>query len=213
MSFHAITSLVLTWALRLLGATWRIRSDFGPDGAPEDFEGLLCDGPVVFAFFHGQQLPMIYAHRNRGLVGMASESDDGELLARSIHRLGYRVMRGSTSRGAARAVREAVRFMRDQGASPCLAVDGPRGPRHQPHGGAMGIAALAKRPVIVVVAEVSRAWRLSSWDRFLIPKPFAEIAIRYRALPAPESGAQVDGATEGMGEAMRGLLAPIDQEN
>jgi lysophospholipid acyltransferase (LPLAT)-like uncharacterized protein len=211
MSFHVILSLVLTWALRLLGATWRVRREFEPNIDALNFQGLLRDGPVVFAFFHGQQLPMIYAHRDLGLVGMASKSADGELLAQSIGRMGYGVLRGSTSRGGAQAVRQAVRLMREDEASPCLAVDGPRGPRFEPQGGAMAIAALAQRPVVAAVAVVSKAWRLNSWDHFLIPMPFAQVAIRYRVLAVPADAEEVTAATQAMGQLMLKMLAPADR--
>ena len=211
MRLTGLLSFLLTWGLRLLGSTWRITRQVGDDCQTVEFASLMADGPVVFAFFHGQQLPMIYAHRDRGLLGMASLSDDGELLARSIERLGYGLVRGSTSRGAAQAVRQAIRAIREEGQSPCIAVDGPRGPRHSPHRGAMGIAALATRPVVIAVAQISSAWRLSSWDRFVIPKPFARIAIRYQRLAPPARGAGVNAATEELGTTMRALLAASDR--
>jgi len=211
MRLPGLLSFLLTWCLRLLGSTWRITRQIGDDGDAIEFASLMADGPVVFAFFHGQQLPMIYAHRDKGLLGMASLSGDGELLARSIDRLGYRLVRGSTSRGAAQAVRKAIRAIREEAQSPCIAVDGPRGPRHCPHRGAMGIAALATRPVVIAVAQISSTWRLSSWDRFMIPKPFARIAIRYERLAPPDGGAGVDAATEELGVAMRALLGEADR--
>lgn len=206
MRLHGIVSLLLAWGLRVLGSTWRITSVFGKDCGGNDFSSLLTEQPVVFAFFHGQQLPMIFAHRDRQLLGMASKSEDGELLSRCIQRLGYRVVRGSSSRGGAQALRQTVRLVRESGLSPCIAVDGPRGPRHQPHPGAVGIARLSKLPVVMVVAEVSRAWRLSSWDHFLIPKPFARIELRYERFGALTEDTTTQDATEALGVEMRRML-------
>jgi len=70
----------------------------------------------------------------------------------------------------------------------------------------VGIARLSKLPVVMVVAEVSRAWRLSSWDHFLIPKPFARIELRYERFGALTEDTTTQDATEALGVEMRRML-------
>ena len=173
-----VAAPLLAGAVRLLAATWRIER-IGAELLDD-----AVDGGAVLAFWHGEQLPMVAAHARRGFLGMASLSRDGELLARVIARLGYGLIRGSTSRGGRAALSESVAALRE-GRSPALAVDGPRGPHHRPHPGALIIAARTGRPIVYGVVSASPALRLSSWDRFIIPLPLARVRIAYGSLPAP----------------------------
>ena len=176
---RALLALTSPELFRLLSDTWRFRFE-----NPELRDRTLAGGPAILAFWHGEQMAMIRAHAHRGFVGLASRSLDGELLAQVIARFGYEVVRGSSSRGGASAIRECIRAL-ERGASPALAIDGPRGPRHVPHPGAIAIAMRTGRPILFGVALPSRAWRLQSWDRFEIPGPRAEIRIRYGVLEPP----------------------------
>jgi lysophospholipid acyltransferase (LPLAT)-like uncharacterized protein len=176
---RALLALTIPELFRLWSDTWRIRYE-----NPEVRDRTLASGPAVLAFWHGEQMAMIRAHAHRGFVGLASRSLDGELLAQVIARLGYEVVRGSSSRGGATAIRECIRAL-ERGASPALAIDGPRGPRHVPHPGVVAIAMRTGRPILFGVAAASRAWTLRSWDRFEIPGPAAEIRIRYGVLEPP----------------------------
>ena len=178
---RALLALTIPELFRLWSDTWRFRFE-----NPEVRDHTLALGPAVLAFWHGEQMAMIRAHAHRGFVGLASRSLDGELLAQVIARFGYEVVRGSSSRGGATAIRECVRAL-ERGASPALAIDGPRGPRHVPHPGVVAIAMRTGRPILFGVASPSRAWRLRSWDRFEIPGPGAEIRIRYGVLTAPSN--------------------------
>jgi lysophospholipid acyltransferase (LPLAT)-like uncharacterized protein len=198
-------SLVVSTALRALGWTWRIRTH----GATL-LSGALEQGAVL-AFWHGELMPMIYAHRDQRFAGMASRSRDGELLARIIQRLGYRVLRGSTSRGGASALREAQRLL-FEGVSPALAVDGPRGPRHQPAPGAVALAARAERPIVYGVCHAAPVIRLQSWDRFEIPLPFARIDIHYGLMPPPKDSSRegLDSAVLELGSRLAALAAASD---
>jgi lysophospholipid acyltransferase (LPLAT)-like uncharacterized protein len=166
-----ILAPVVAFGLRILAWTWRVR--VGGDAAR---------GPVVYAFWHGLQLPLVALHRDRGIVGMASQSRDGELLAGVISRLGFGTIRGSSSQGGSMALRASVRALRD-GHSVALAVDGPRGPRHHVHPGALAAAQMASVALVAVRCRARPALRLSSWDRFCIPLPFALVEVEHIAVP------------------------------
>jgi lysophospholipid acyltransferase (LPLAT)-like uncharacterized protein len=133
---------------------------------------------VVFALWHGNLLPPTYRHRGQGIVTLASRSGDGEYITRILHHWNYHVVRGSSSRGGDTALRELVRLVRT-GRSVAITVDGPRGPAGALKPGVLQIAQLTGAPLVPVGSAASRAWRLGSWDRFLVPKPFARLRVVY----------------------------------
>ena len=151
---------------------------------------------MAFALWHGELLPLLYHHRGQGVAVLISEHRDGELIARIAQRFGFRTVRGSTSRGASRALVGLVREL-EQGHDVAITPDGPRGPAHAFAPGALIAAQRAGVPVIPVRASATRAWRLRSWDRFLIPKPFCRITVAYGS-PVRPGGAT---AREAAGEA------------
>lgn len=177
-------------------------------------EGARAGGPVVYAFWHGEQLAYIGTHRRHAVAGMASRSRDGELLARCIERLGYVPVRGSTSRGGKEAFQASLASMA-AGLSPALAVDGPRGPRHQPHVGAVALAAHHGVPVAWMVSRASRRLRLGSWDHFEIPLPLARVDLVYGLLPPPpdpEDRPAVEEARQELGRRMRAATAWLEAD-
>lgn len=163
------------WLLACLGRTWRIQV--------VGREALLArsarDARVVLTLWHGQMLPILWVHRQPTGV-LISEHRDGEIIARIVSRFGFFGVRGSTSRGGARALLECVQVLR-HGADVAITPDGPRGPRHSFAAGALVVAFRAGAAVVPIVAHVDRAWRLRSWDAFEIPKPFARVLVRYGA--------------------------------
>jgi lysophospholipid acyltransferase (LPLAT)-like uncharacterized protein len=162
------------WLLRVLGWTWRIRVTHD-DGLRE----LRAAGrPFIFALWHGHLLPLLYHHRGQGVVILISEHGDGEIIARIAHGLGYQTVRGSTSRGAARALLALTREL-EQGRSLAITPDGPRGPAKSIAPGLLVVAQRAGAPIIGVAASASSGWRLRSWDSFLIPRPFARVRVAY----------------------------------
>ncbi len=192
-----------TWLLagliRLLASTWRVE---GEGRAP--LEQLLERGPVVIALLHGQLLPLAALHRGLPLVGLVSRSRDGQLATDLARRLGYGTIRGSTSRGALGAAREAGRTV-GEGLSPVFAVDGPRGPAGVPQGGALLVARARGVPVVWARAEARPAWRLRSWDRFSVPLPFARVTLRYGELAPPAPGREaLEQARQGLATALQG---------
>jgi lysophospholipid acyltransferase (LPLAT)-like uncharacterized protein len=162
-----------SWILNVLGRTWRIQV-FGR--APL-MQRAASDERVVFTLWHGQMLPLLWVHRQpTGVV--VSEHRDGDIIAHALGRFGVFGIRGSTSRGGARALLECVRVLKS-GADVVLTPDGPRGPRHSFAPGALIVALRAQAAVVPLVAKADRVWQLKSWDGFEIPKPFAKIAVLY----------------------------------
>lgn len=135
----------------------------------------------IFALWHGRILPSTIYFRDRGIVALTSRNFDGEWIARLMRRFGYAQARGSTSRGGARALIELKRAI-EGGRAVAFTVDGPRGPARVAQPGAVWLAAATGQPIVPFHIEASRAWTARSWDRSLVPKPFARLAI---AIGAP----------------------------
>lgn len=125
----------------------------------------------VYAFWHeGLLLPAEYYRTTPARV-LISEHADGELIAQACQRLGLGVVRGSTTRGGARAIRQILKL---GGAKHVIVTpDGPRGPRRVVQPGLVYLAARTGLPVVPVGFAYHKAWRLNSWDRFALPCPFS----------------------------------------
>ncbi len=152
--------MVRGWA-----ATWRVTRDPWP-----------ASGPCLATFWHRDILVMVALHQD--MTALVSLSSDGGMVAGAVVRLGHRVVRGSSSRGGGEAMitlREALR----QGRTVALALDGPRGPAGVAKPGAAALAAAEGVPFVVGEID-ARGVRLRSWDRMLIPWPFARVHVRYR---------------------------------
>lgn len=130
----------------------------------------------IMAFWHGRILPSTYFFRRRGIVVITSENFDGEWIAGIIERFGYGTARGSTSRGAVKALVQLKRDMAE-GRPAAFTLDGPRGPANVAQPGAIWLAKATGNPVVPFHIEASRHWTLRSWDRTQIPKPFSDVAI------------------------------------
>lgn len=160
--------------IRLLALTWRFEE---VNAAP--WRALRASRtPFIFALWHGHLLAQTWLRRGEGITVMISEHRDGEIIARLVESWGYRTVRGSTSRGAGRALLGMVRDIQS-GKEFAITPDGPRGPAGVAQGGVLLASERAKAPIVTMRSEVTRAWRLGSWDRFMIPKPFAKVRVTY----------------------------------
>jgi lysophospholipid acyltransferase (LPLAT)-like uncharacterized protein len=130
----------------------------------------------VMAFWHGRILPATFYFRRRGIVVITSENFDGEWIARIIERFGYGTARGSTSRGARKAMLQLLRDMK-AGRAAGFTLDGPRGPARVAQAGAIWLASATGNPLLPFHLEASSHWSLRSWDRTQIPKPFSTVAL------------------------------------
>ena len=170
----ALLVAIGTALIRALASTWRYR--LTNDDAYRAVRARRQ--PFIFAFWHGHMLPLLWVHRGERVAVVISSHRDGEIVARIAERLGYRTIRGSSSRGAARALLGIVREL-ETGAEVAVTPDGPRGPARKFAGGALVAAQRVGAPIVGIGVSASRAWRLKSWDRFMIPKPFSRVNVVY----------------------------------
>ena len=189
--------------LAALASTFRWRTE----GA-EHYQRVLDSGrQPIMAFWHGRILPATAYFKNRGIVVITSENFDGEWIAGIIERFGYGTARGSSSRGAVKAL---VRLKRDmaEGKPAAFTLDGPRGPAKVAQPGAVWLAKATGNPIIPFHIESDRHWTANSWDRTQMPKPWSTVAIAIGepfdvAGDADESG--IESARRGLEQRLAGL--------
>ncbi len=180
--------------IRLLGSTLRYQdvydSDISDPALPPRIPGDQIPGPTVYAFWHRSLLACAHRFRGKDIAILISRSFDGELIARTVERLGFRAVRGSSSRGGVSALRALADAYRE-GHRCAITVDGPRGPAMIAQPGATQLAQLVQAPWIgTFYAFPTRAWTLNTWDRFLVPKPFSKVLFAWPAhIPAAGLGA------------------------
>ena len=168
----------LTHALLiLLGSTLRFEHSWDgdpplPPGADQPPQG------AIVPFWHGCLLLAAYYFRGLDAAIMVSSSFDGELITRVANRLGTRTIRGSSTRGAVRALL-GMREQAAQGAFTSFTPDGPKGPRFVAKPGPLLLARSMQRPIYCFYCAPRRAWQLNTWDRLLIPKPFTKVHLRW----------------------------------
>jgi hypothetical protein len=188
-----------------LASTFRWRAE-----GVEHYQRVIDSGRrPIMAFWHGRILPATVYFRRRGIVVITSENFDGEWIAGIIERFGYGTARGSTSRGAVKAL---VRLKRDmaEGKPAAFTLDGPRGPVKVAQPGAVWLAKATGNPIVPFHIESDRHWTANSWDRTQIPKPWAKVAIAigdpFEVAPdADEAG--LEQARLGLEERLRTLEA------
>lgn len=168
--------------IRALGSTWRV--EIRPRGVEE--ARRRRGERVIYAFWHGRMLVPAYTHRGQGIAILISRHRDGEYIARPVARLGFKPVRGSTTRGGAAALRESLRRANAGNCHLAFTPDGPRGPRYRVQPGVIWAASRTGLPIVPAAVEAERAWVLGSWDEFTIPKPFSRVTILEGApIPIP----------------------------
>jgi lysophospholipid acyltransferase (LPLAT)-like uncharacterized protein len=134
--------------------------------------------PIVFTVWHANLLPPLWHRRNEGITLLVSEHGDATFLANSAARLGYNVVRGSSTRGAIKGTKGILRVLRS-GGDVALTPDGPTGPARVAKPGASAIAARTGAAILPIGAGASSWWQIRSWDRFSIPRPFSCVHLIY----------------------------------
>jgi lysophospholipid acyltransferase (LPLAT)-like uncharacterized protein len=176
--------------VRILARTWRVRE------LHQQMGDIVRqhERPVIFCLWHCELLCHMWNFRDLGIVVLISEHGDGEIAARAAESMGYRTIRGSSRRGAERALLSLAREV-EGGSHVAVTPDGPRGPAESFAPGALIAAHRSGAPIVLLRAVADRAWRLRSWDRFIIPKPFARLTI-YVSEPITVNATSLRGAAD-----------------
>ncbi|HOE91505.1 MAG TPA: lysophospholipid acyltransferase family protein [Candidatus Cloacimonadota bacterium] len=155
----------------LLLITIKITLRFKVTGDPQK------DKSVIYILWHQNIIPVALSRAYDNISLLASSSFDGELIAAPLQLLGYKMIRGSSSKKAVPALREMLAALKTN--SIALTPDGPKGPAHKLKDGALFLAYMSKMPIVPLVVNVQRKWQFNSWDKFILPKPFSRVDIHY----------------------------------
>lgn len=176
----ALLGTLAGWIMKLIAITLRLKiEDLCGIGIPNN-PNLP---PSIYVLWHNRTFcaPPTWKSicgKHRKLVALTSASKDGDVAAHAMAVYGIGAVRGSSSRRAIAAL-IALKNKLTDGFDVCITPDGPRGPRYVIQAGYIKLAQISGAPVILVHFQFSSAWRLSSWDRFVIPKPFSQVTVTF----------------------------------
>jgi lysophospholipid acyltransferase (LPLAT)-like uncharacterized protein len=162
-----------------------VRYHYRPLGPNMDPHSRGFAGRFIYAFWHENILVPAYHYGRRDVHVLISQHADGQLIAEVVRHLRFRVVAGSTTRGGVEAVRQMLRLSRS--AHLAITPDGPRGPRRHVQSGVIYLAARTGLPVVPFGIAYASAWRMRSWDRFAVPRPWSRaVCVTGEPIHVPE---------------------------
>ena len=161
--------------MKLLCLTCRVVAEEGRE--KDEATYAEYGGRIVYCTWHQRMFYFFHTFGRWHVTMMISKSKDGEYAARVAHWLGFKSVRGSSSRGGSGAWKELVRRVREDGERAGMLTDGPKGPGHVAKLGTVLIARDTGVPIIPMMYGVDRCWTARSWDRYIVVKPFAKVSI------------------------------------
>lgn len=191
------TSVVLGHVAAFAMKLWSKTLRYNVNGKSGIVQPEIDPKPVIFALWHNRifTMPPIWLHtggKNRSTVVLTSASRDGTTLAKAMEAFGIGSIRGSSSRRAVAALIGMKKAL-EEGKDVCVTPDGPKGPRYQIQPGLLKIAQATGSDIIPIHIQYSSAWRLSSWDRFVLPKPFSKVTVTFdKPISIPKNLTEAD---------------------
>ena len=214
---YAIGKPLLRFVLFFLTSTYRFEKVLGADIA----DRIVADKGRAYVpvLWHGHQIAGLYLIRDWARRGfkpgfVISASVDGEVPADVARSWGAEVVRGSAKESAALALRDALGLMK-RGVSVVTMSDGPRGPKFEAKTGTVMMARMGNAPLVPIVCAASRAWTMNTWDSFMIPLPFARIALAVGEpieVPKALSKDEIETTRQQLQAAMDSLLNQAKQQ-
>lgn len=166
----------------------------------------------IICTWHGRMLLPIYYFRKQNIHVIVSEHRDGEMIARTVEKLGYFPIRGSSTRGGRKAALGLIRAIK-QGYIGCIIPDGPRGPALSFKKGALQISQKTGAKLLPITFSAARAIHLGSWDRFTLWQPFTRALVLIGepiAIPQTNSDAALEALRRDVEAAMRKQVESAD---
>lgn len=190
--------------VRLIGVTLRYELEGADPMAAKEGDYK----PPILCFWHDRIFSSTYFFRDRGIVVMSSISFDAEYTARCIQRLGFGVIKGSSTRGGTRALVEMIRLMKS-GVPSGFTIDGPKGPRYRVKPGPTLLAKRSGCPIVPFNIETSSFWTLGTWDKLQIPVPFSRTKVFFGdpiIIPPDSDDEALNAATALLQESLDALV-------
>ncbi len=167
---------MIGWILRVVGWTLRYKIS-----GLKQITGKYSVKPVIYSLWHNRIFAMPHINpqlgAERDIVVLTSASEDGAILENAVKVFGIEAVRGSSSRRGATAL-IALRKKLTVGVHVCITPDGPRGPMQVLQAGVIKLAQFSGSPIIAINVEFSSCWRMKTWDKFCIPKPFSKVYVK-----------------------------------
>jgi lysophospholipid acyltransferase (LPLAT)-like uncharacterized protein len=200
---------LISWAgylaISLIGPTLRYSISWEELPSPPD---ATYEKPVIYSFWHRAVFAGAWLWRKAGAAVMVSRSFDGEYIARTIEKLGFIAIRGSSSRGGATALL-GLKSRLEQGTPVVFTIDGPRGPKYIAKPGPVLLSSVSAMPMAAFYVALSDAWVLKTWDALMIPKPFSKALVRFSAKIKVPGDANADA--EQLAEYLKQLQAALER--
>mgnify|MGYP006284318925 CR=1 FL=1 len=175
----------------------------------ENIEDINKDIPLLYSFWHGYMWIPVYYYRNRDHIALSSLSRDGEYMTRVLRRLGWQVIRGSSSRGGSRSVLKLYKKLL-KGANTVLTPDGPTGPIYKVKPGIIYLQEKSEGYIVPLGISVDRKLRVNSWDKFILPLPWTKAVLKI-GQPVQFSGEKsIDDRCEILEEKMNQVQGEAD---
>ncbi|MGH9643054.1 MAG: lysophospholipid acyltransferase family protein [Terriglobales bacterium] len=176
-----ISLWLVTWAsylaISLIGPTLRYSISWEE---PASRSNAIYEKQVIYSFWHRAVFASAWLWRRIGIAVMVSRSFDGEYIARTIEKLGFTAVRGSSSRGGAEALL-GLKSQLENGNLVAFTIDGPRGPKYVAKPGPVLLSRTTALPMAAFYVAVDDSWVLNTWDALVIPKPFSKALVRFSA--------------------------------
>jgi len=195
---------------RLWARTLRFRVE-----DPANILAASREQPFILGVWHNRLLllPPVFSlcFPHRRSVGLISASNDGDVVSILVERFGHGTVRGSTSRKGVIALRQLVDAL-VAGTNVLITPDGPRGPLYEVGPGVIFLAQKSGAAVVPMHMEYSSCWRLKSWDRFFVPRPFSKVRVIFGA---PLHVKQTTGAQQFEIERLRvqdAMMSVVEQK-
>lgn len=224
-TLYFIAALLLFVAARLIFIT--CKKEIIRSRELEDCEA--ANRPIIYALWHGRIFPMGFAKPGfRKIYTVVSRHGDGQLISYVLMLMGSKVIRGSTNRksgdhkkgfpaknrGGAYVIRRSIGVL-EEGGSLAITPDGPKGPRFVFKPNSVKIASEASAPIVPVSFSCSNAKVFKSWDRFILPKPFSKIKIRYgnpKFIPQNVSIEEAERYSKELQDELNNITQELDKE-
>lgn len=206
----SLAAALLRGLLFLLGASWRLEVR-DPGGVLAQV--LAEKKPHILCFWHNRTFPAAFflwrrlLRQGLDITLLASQSRDGELVTRLVAGWGVETVRGSATRGGREALRGIYKAITQRASSPLVVPDGPKGPLYEFKAGAAVLAQMSGAPILLLGFGASSAWRVRSWDRLIVPKPFSKVVV----VIAPPQSLAKDLAGPALEEERRRLEALLNE--
>jgi len=168
-------SFILGFTIRIISWTYKTKII-----DPQGYTSPNHTTPFIWALWHNRIMflpPLLPSHVRKKSVVLISSSHDGEYATNFAKHFSISVIRGSSSRNGAKALRNLLKNL-NQARCVALTLDGPRGPKYTVQKGAIFLAQMSKLEIVPITMNAPNRWQLNSWDNTIIPKPFSSVTIK-----------------------------------